>query len=370
MRRKVEQGDAFLPDVDMADIESLHADSTDYKIKYMLQAAKLRKQCDSVRHISKVLGIAKSTVYGWLRRLAVGGIKRIHDEKSPGRPCRLSVKQKNKLKRDLGKNPTKCGFLRGSWTAKIVACHIKNKFKVSYGASGALQLAKRMGFSVRYARPVPYNSATPEEQEEYVCKTIEMLKKYDGKHYKAVWVDAAAFVDAPSSTRGIRVKGGKDTVQINFSKKSIKIIGALGQGTLDIQFHQKTDAESVIALLEYLRYRYGKVFVILDNAGAHTGKQMNDYIKNTKGDVVLWFLPPRTPQHNPIEIQWSEIRRAVADIFFGGLDELQKRIRQLLHSGEVPIVKLFGYMQEALKNQNGPWYPPRIIPVDPAIIQQ
>ena len=145
MRRKVEQGDAFLPDVDMADIESLHADSTDYKIKCMLQAAKLRKQCNSFRHISKVLGIAKSTVYGWLRRLAVGGIKRIHDEKSPGRPCRLSAKQKNKLKRDLGKNPTKCGFLRGSWTAKIVACHIKNKFKVSYGASGALQLAKRMG---------------------------------------------------------------------------------------------------------------------------------------------------------------------------------------------------------------------------------
>ena len=370
MRRKVEQGEAFLPDVDMADIESLHANSTDYKIKYMLQAAKLRKQCNSFRQISKALGIAKSTVYEWLLRLTVGGIKRIHDYKSPGRPCRLSVKQKNKLKRDLGRNPAGCGFLRGSWTAKIVACHIKNKFKVPYGASGALQLAKRMGFSVRYARPVPYNSATPEEQAEYVTKTIKMLKKYSRKRYKAVWVDAAAFVDAPSSTRGLRAIGGKDTVQINFSKKSTKIIGALGQGTLDIQFYQKIDADSVIAFLEYLRCMYGRVLVILDNAGAHTSKQVKDYIESTKGDVVLWFLPPRTPQHNPIEIQWREIRRAVAGIFFGGLDKLQKRIRQLLHSGEVPIVKLFGYMQEALKNQNGPWHPPRIIPVDPAIIQQ
>ena len=370
MRRKVEQGEAFLPNVDMADIESLHANSTDYKIKCMLQAAKLRKQCNSFRQISKALGIAKSTVYEWLLRLTVGGIERIHDYKSPGRPCRLSVKQKHKLKRDLGRNPAGCGFLRGSWTAKIVACHIKNKFKVPYGASGALQLAKRMGFSVRYARPVPYNSATPEEQAEYVTKTIKMLKKYSRKRYKAVWVDAAAFVDAPSSTRGLRAIGGKDTVQINFSKKSTKIIGALGQGTLDIQFYQKIDADSVIAFLEYLRCMYGRVLVILDNAGAHTSKQVKDYIESTKGDVVLWFLPPRTPQHNPIEIQWREIRRAVAGIFFGGLDKLQKRIRQLLHSGEVPIVKLFGYMQEALKNQNGPWHPPRIIPVDPAIIQQ
>ena len=208
--------------------------------------------------------------------------------------------------------------MRGSWTAKIVVCHIKNKFKVAYGASGALRLTKKMDFSVRCARPVPYNCATPEKQDEYVCETVKMLKKYDSEHYKVVCVDAAAFVDAPSSTRGIWIKGGKDTVQINFSKKSIKTIGVLGRGTFDMQFHQKTDADSVIALLEYLRYRYGKVFVILDNAGAHTGKQMNDYIKSTKGDVVLWFLPPRTPQHNPIEMQWREIRRAVADIFLEG----------------------------------------------------
>ena len=129
---------------------------------------------------------------------------------------------------------------------------------------------------------------------------------------------------------GTRVRGGKDTVPINFSKRGIKIIGVLGQGTLAIQFHQKMDAGSVVALLEYLRCRYGRVFATLDNTGAHTGKELNDYIESTKDGVVLWFLPPRTPQHNPIEIQWRKIRRAAADMFFGGLDELQKRIRQLL----------------------------------------
>ena len=61
----------------MADIESLHIGSTDYKVRYMLQAVRLRKQRSSVRQISKILGVAKSTVYEWLRRLAVGGIERI-----------------------------------------------------------------------------------------------------------------------------------------------------------------------------------------------------------------------------------------------------------------------------------------------------
>ena len=184
--------------------------------------------------------------------------------------------------------------MRGSWTAKIVVCHIKNKFKVAYGASGALWLTKKMGFSVRCARPVPYNCATPEKQDEYVCETVKMLKKYDSEHYKVVCVDAAAFVDAPSSTRGIRIKGGKDTVQINFSKKSIKAIEVLGQGTFDMQFHQKTDADSVIALLEYLRYRYGKVFVILDNAGAHT-ILIKDPDKITFA-VEIWIACSKTRQ--------------------------------------------------------------------------
>ena len=42
-------------------------------------------------------------------------------------------------------------------------------------------------------------------------------------------------------------------------------------------------------------------------------------------------------------------------MYFGDVDETQKRIRQLLHGGEAPLVELFEYMRKAIKNQNGPW---------------
>ena len=57
--RMVKQGKAFLRGVDMAYIESLHAGSTYYKVRCMLQAVILRKQCCSVRQISKILRVAK-----------------------------------------------------------------------------------------------------------------------------------------------------------------------------------------------------------------------------------------------------------------------------------------------------------------------
>ena len=164
-------------------------------------------------------------------------------------------------------------------------------------------------------------------------------------------MDAAAFVDSPASRRGIRRRGGRDTVKINYSKQSIKIIGALGKDTLDLQFHENLATENVIKLLDEIREKYGKVFVIMDNVSAHKSMKMNEYVEGTGGSVVRWFLPPHTPQQNPIEIQWREFKRAVADTFFGGFDKLEERIIAMVDAKEAAITKLFGYMLDAMESQ-------------------
>ena len=58
-------------------------------------------------------------------------------------------------------------------------------------------------------------------------------------------------------------------------------------------------------------------------------------------------IPPHTPQLNPIEIQWREIRAAIADIFFGGLDKMRDAIRRMIRNGGMPIVKMFGWLLAA-----------------------
>ena len=183
--------------------------------------------------------------------------------------------------------------------------------------------------------------------------TIKEMEAHTERGYKVVCLDAAALIDSPLSRRGIRRRGGHDTVKINHSKKSIKIIGALGRDTLDIQFHENLATGNVIELLEELRQKYVNVFVIMDNAAAHKSRDMEAYIRGTNGSVVRWFLPPHAPQHNPIEILWREIKRAIADTFFGGFDRLQERIRKILDSGEVPRTRLFRYMLDAMGCQKG-----------------
>ena len=91
------------------------------------------------------------------------GLERRHDRKSPGRPPRLSGDQIRELEGILRQSPTDSGFECGSWTAKMVTRAILDRFGATYGPSGALNLTTRMNFSVRKARPVPYNTASPEE---------------------------------------------------------------------------------------------------------------------------------------------------------------------------------------------------------------
>ena len=234
----------------------------------------------------------------------------------------------------------------------MVARIIRNKFGTSYGPSGALKLTARMNFSVRKPRPVPYNTASPDEIDAYVERTVEAIRRHASLGYSTVCLDAAGLADSPSSALGIRPRGGRETGGVNFSTKTTKIMGALGAGTLDVQFHEKADAPAVIALLEYVRRKRGRIFVILDNASAHRSQAMADYVRSTGGEVVLWFLPVRTPQHNPIEVLWREIKReikrAIADIYFGGIDQTQMAIIRMIRRGEVAIVSLFRYMLKAM----------------------
>ena len=119
-----EQGDVFLPGVDMVDIESLHAGSTDYKVKCMLQAARLK----AMQFIGADIQSSQNCKKYRLCVTAASGCRRHQthtrrEESWKAMPPLLN--KKNRLRRDLGKNPTKCGSLRSSWTVKIVTCHIK-----------------------------------------------------------------------------------------------------------------------------------------------------------------------------------------------------------------------------------------------------
>ena len=52
--------------------------------------------------------------------------------------------------------------------------------------------------------------------------------------------------------------------------------------------------------------------MILDNAPGHTSMTLNNFIESMHGKIVLIYLPSHTPQLNPIEPQWTVLKRLIA----------------------------------------------------------
>ena len=76
--------------------------------------------------------------------------------------------------------------------------------------------------------------------------------------------------------------------------------------------------------------------LVVDNAGWHTAKRLP-----VPANVRLHFLPPCTPELQPVEPFWALVREAVANDTFGRLADLRRVVRGRCRrlAGDLAVVK-------------------------------
>ena len=330
---KVKKGDEYLPKYPVKVLEEMHVQLPRGKPRQRVWAAVLRKKGCTCEEIGVAIGEKTKTVYDWLQRLAEGGMCRIYDTPSPGRPCKLSNDELYRLDLTVRNGPQSVGCSRENWTSGKLAEYVEKETGQAYSKSGILKLTSKMGYSWRVPRPVPYNSATPEEQEKFKEETKREMDEHREAGYKICSYDACAKKDSPTAQRGIRTRGGSETVSTNYSKKSIQILGVLGENTLDIMFSRTYKLEDTIRMIDHVYKKYGKLYILLDNAGANSSAKVKNYVEDMNGEVVLKYNLPHTPQLNPIEPQWLVIKGAVGGAYFGDFKGHADRHKECLGAG-------------------------------------
>ena len=123
---------------------------------------------------------------------------------------------------------------------------------------------------------------------------------------------------------------GREQVRASFSRESVRIFGAMSQDELRIRIVESTNSETFREFLEENRRNRPRLFMVLDNASYHKSKAVREYVESAGGDVGLEFLPPYTPQLNPVETVWRDLKRRLAGRFFRSLDELKAAITAIL----------------------------------------
>lgn len=89
--------------------------------------------------------------------------------------------------------------------------------------------------------------------------------------------------------------------------------------------------ENVIEFLEEIKEKNGgkQIVVVLDNFSSHTSVKVKEIAK--KLGIVLVFLPPYSPDLNPIEFIWKSIKRELSSMFLRCKEEVKYVVEVLFH---------------------------------------
>jgi len=119
----------------------------------------------------------------------------------------------------------------------------------------------------------------------------------------------------------------KPSVKKNTTKMRANTFGFYainGESILD--FKENSRKESVCEFLERIRERNPDkpIIIVLDNFRSHLARKTRRKAK--KLNIILVFLPPYSPDLNPIEQIWRVIKRILSPLFIKTLDELKEVI--------------------------------------------
>lgn len=145
--------------------------------------------------------------------------------------------------------------------------------------------------------------------------------------------------------RGWYAKGRDVAVKFNYTREKFHAFGALGNKELYCQFYERTNQDAFIDFIEALRREHGKkLLLFFDNARWHTGQKVQQYLLRMERNIKTVLFPSYSPELNPIEIQWREIRKALGNKFFRDTEEMIEYMFNVVPTGAVPMIKLFDYL--------------------------
>ena len=145
-----------MPGVSEKRLEKAARKEKDKCAKFRLLACLGRKKGHNIRRIAKDLKTAYSTIRDWLLRMRGRGLKGRFNARLKGRRARLPLQIIRTVRRWLKRSPKKCGFETGSWQMDMVIEMIRKEFGVTVRARTLRRWLRRIGFSWRKDRYVPY----------------------------------------------------------------------------------------------------------------------------------------------------------------------------------------------------------------------
>lgn len=195
---------------------------------------------------------------------------------------------------------------------KDICQYVQHHFKRSYSISGMTKWLRHNGF--RYKKPNAVPAKVDKTLQNKFINTYQALKKKTRAREPIYFVDSVHPQHQTRLAYGWIRRGERKNIATTGRQYRLNFMGGLCLEGHKVVYEQadKIDEFSIQSFLFKLRQRHPgryKVHVIWDNAGYHCSKMVKEFAQEL--GIVLHYLPPYSPNLNPIERLWKIMHEQV-----------------------------------------------------------
>lgn len=292
--------------------------------------------------VAEITGFGRSTILEWWRNYRREGESGLLTKDAPGRPSSLTPRQLRELYALIeATTPSLFGFGVELWTRAIIRDLIRQRFKVSVSIVTVGRILESIGLSPQ--RPL-YRAfqQDPEKVEKWKKETYPKIRKDAAAVGASIFFadEAAVRTDFHAGTTWAPV-GQTPVVKSTGERKAIMMASAItSRGELRFHLHEGSfKAENFIEFCkQLLGDAEGDIFLIVDGSSVHTAKKVKEFVKSTEGRLQLFFLPPYSPELNPDEWVWKNVKNdKIGRAAIAGKNDLKSKcVSALRHLHKTP----------------------------------
>lgn len=276
------------------------------------RAVKSIKNGESPEKVAEILNVNRVTIYGWLARFRENGWSGLDAKKRGGRPTKLDGKALKWIFETVStKNPLQLKFPFALWTAKMIGQLIEKRFKIKLSKASVCRLLKQLGLTPQ--RPIwKAYQQKPEAVRNWLKKEYPKIQSLS-KEMKAeiYFADEAGVRSDHHAGTTWAVKGNTPEVVSTGARFGLNMISAVNaQGKFRFMVVEGSVGAKVF--IEFMkRLIYGSkrmIFLIVDGHPAHKAIIVKEFLESVKNKIRLFFLPPYSPELNPDERVWNDVK--------------------------------------------------------------
>ena len=304
--------------------------------------------------ITTMLKITAETVRLWLRDYLLYGSKSLRKGKSPGRPAKLKKAEKKELAQMIEAGPQEAGFSGNCWRSPMIQHLIYQRYGLFYCVQYISQLLRSMGFSYQKAAFESDHLDKKARKIWLMEKWPEIMRLAEKKNVYVLFGDEASFPQWGTLSYTWSRRGKQYTIKTSGKRKSYKVFGLIDYFTGRFFYKCTQQRLNSVSYTEFLHDIISKtrkhIILIQDCARYHTSKATKEFFSKHKDRITVFSLPSYSPDYNPIEKLWKNIKKDHTHLvyfptFESLIDKVEDALWQVANAPD-SVLELFGFYDD------------------------